>query len=428
MADETTTRDARLRAVGTAFLRLRPWIVAPMMANTVATLALTGAPRRQVATLAVMFSLALSFFAREAVQGRRRLVTARELFASFAITLGGITLACLATGALASPVVPMLFAPTVLAFAAFGRDRRSDALFALFALSVAALALVPSGVPFPRVSTVAHRWVLLVCALDAALLLRVGVAGLSDAYALAQRDLSQASDALVDAAHARTRTLETLGAQVAHEIKNPLAAVRGLVELLTESTTDARQRRRLDVAAGEVARIERIVQDYLSFARPLSALDLAPMDLGAVVSDVARALDAYAARRGVALSSQGPSLPLVADARRVKDCVLNLCVNAIDATPAGGAVTLSWAREHTLAKVVVRDAGPGLDADALAKLGTPFYTTREGGTGLGVHLARQAAEQHGGSLTFTSARGEGTVATLQLPCEAVRSDAHDPDL
>ncbi len=428
VSDETTTRDARLRAVGTAFLRLRPWIVAPMMVNTVTTLALSGAPRRQVGALAVMFPLALGFFVREAVVGRRRLVTARELFTSLVITLAGISLACVATGGIASPVVPMLFAPTVIAFAAFGRSRESDALFALLALIAAGLALLPSGVPFPRPSPNAHRWMLLVCALDAALLLRVGVAGLSDAYATAQRDLSQASDALVDAAHARTRTLETLGAQVAHEIKNPLAAVRGLVELLLESATESRQRRRLEVAAGEVSRIERIVHDYLSFARPLSALDRAPMDLGATVSAVARALDAYASRKGVSLSAQGPALPATADARRVKDCVLNLCLNAIEATPSGGSVALSWAREGDLAVVVVRDSGPGLDSDALAKLGTPFYTTREGGTGLGVHLARQGAEQHGGSLTFTSARGEGTVATLRIPCEAATHDAHDPAL
>ena len=128
------------------------------------------------------------------------------------------------------------------------------------------------------------------------------------------------------------------------------------------------------------------------------------------------------------LSAQGPALPATADARRVKDCVLNLCLNAIEATPSGGSVALSWAREGDLAVVVVRDSGPGLDSDALAKLGTPFYTTREGGTGLGVHLARQGAEQHGGSLTFTSARGEGTVATLRIPCEAATHDAHDPAL
>ena len=68
--------------------------------------------------------------------------------------------------------------------------------------------------------------------------------------------------------------------------------------------------------------------------------------------------------------------------------------------------------------LAVRDTGAGLDADALARIGTAFYTTRAGGTGLGVHLARQAAEQHGGALTFTSAPAEGTVATLTLPREA----------
>ncbi len=421
VSDETT-RDARLRAVGTAFLRLRPWIVAPMMLNTVVTLALAGAPSRQVLALSVMFPLALGFFVREAVAGRRALITAHGLFTSLVITLLGISLACVATGGLSGPVVPMLFAPTVIAFAAFGRSPRSDALFALLAVIAVGLSRLPPGVPFPPPSPAAHRWITLVCALDAALLLRVGVAGLSDAYAATSRDLTHASDALVDAAHARTRTLETLGAQVAHEIKNPLAAVRGLVELLLESTSEPRQKKRLEVAAGEVARIERIVHDYLSFSRPLSSLALAPMDLGATANEVVSALGAYATRKGVTLTARGFSLPLTADARRVKDCVLNLALNAIEATPAGGRVHLAWRRDDAFAEVTVRDSGPGLDSDALAKLGTPFYTTREGGTGLGVHLARQGAEQHGGALTFASAPGEGTVATLRLPCTPERSD------
>jgi signal transduction histidine kinase len=204
--------------------------------------------------------------------------------------------------------------------------------------------------------------------------------------------------------------------------------VRGLVELLLESERDARPRKRLEVVAGEVARIERIVREYLSFARPLSSIEPAAMDLGVIALDVTRALDAFALRKGVALTASGDVLPLTADARRMKECVLNLCLNAIEATPAGGEVRVSWRRVGGDGQVIVRDSGPGLDADALAKLGTAFYTTRDGGTGLGVRLARQAAEQHGGSLTYTSAVGEGTVATLSIPCETRPRDAHDPAL
>ncbi len=427
MSDATHTREAQLRAVGTQFLRLRPWIVAPMMVNTVATLALAGAPARQVRALAVMFTLALAFFAREAALGRRRLVTGRAFFTSLVVTLAGISLACVATGGIASPVLPMLFAPTVIAFAAFGRSRRSDALAALLAAVLAGLALAPAGVPFAAVSPRAARWMLFVCALDAAVLLRVGVASLSDAYGTAQRALTAASADVVEAAHARTRTLEALGAKVAHEIKNPLAAVRGLVELLHEDAADPRQQRRLAVARGEVARIEGILRDYLSFARPLSSLARAPCDLDTVGRDVLRVLEDFAARKGVTLTGEGDALAATADAQRVKEALLNLALNAIAATPAGGRVTLSWGPLEDGVSLAVSDTGCGLDAAALARIGTAFYTTRPDGTGLGVHLARQVAEQHGGALTYTSAPGAGTVATLRLPRDA-RPHGDDPAL
>lgn len=423
------TPEARLRAVGTAFLRLRPWIVAPMMANTLAALALSPAPARQVRLLSTMLPLALGFFTWEALRGRSRLVTARWLFASLAATLAALGLACAATGGIGSPALPMLFAPTVITFAAFGRSRQSDAALAALVALLAALTALPPGVPFPPLATRAHRWILLGCALDAAALLRVGVAGLSDAYATSQRALSRASAGVVEATQARTRSLEDLGARVAHEIKNPVAAVRGLVELLREDAADPRQQRRLEVAQGEVARIERILHDYLSFARPLGSLALAQVDLADVARDVALVLEGYAARRGVALDGDGPSLPARADAQRVKEALLNLGLNAVEAAAPGGRVTLAWGARGADVELAVRDTGAGLDAAALAQIGTAFYTTRAGGTGLGVHLARQVAEQHGGSLTFASAPGEGTVATLSLPRDGAgerSGDADDP--
>jgi len=99
---------------------------------------------------------------------------------------------------------------------------------------------------------------------------------------------------------------------------------------------------------------------------------------------------------------------------------LNLVLNAIDATPRGGSVTLAFAltTDGDLELTVV-DTGKGMDATTLAKVGTPFFSLREGGTGLGVALARQVAEQHGGALTYESERGGGTKATFRIQ----RSDA-----
>jgi signal transduction histidine kinase len=103
------------------------------------------------------------------------------------------------------------------------------------------------------------------------------------------------------------------------------------------------------------------------------------------------------------------------DARRLKEALLNLVLNALEATPSGGHVLLG--AETTIASVVltVRDSGRGMPPEVLSRLGTPFFTTREEGTGLGVVLARTVIVQHGGRLDYESHPGQGTVARLTLP-------------
>src|SRR5688572_9390685 len=119
-----------LRTVATAFLRQRPFVVAPMFLAVFATLVVGGAPRAQVTAAAVAMTMALLAFSWESWRGRQRLVSERWLFTSLAATLLGIALAAAATGGLESPLLLMAFAPSVVGFAAFGRGRASDALLA----------------------------------------------------------------------------------------------------------------------------------------------------------------------------------------------------------------------------------------------------------------------------------------------------------
>ncbi|MCA9517756.1 MAG: ATP-binding protein, partial [Myxococcales bacterium] len=145
------------------------------------------------------------------------------------------------------------------------------------------------------------------------------------------------------------------------------------------------------------------------------------------LDDVREVLSARAETSGVALVATFEPLPLHGDARRLKEALINLTGNAIEATPPGGAVTLSCRRPTSAlactgpgdgtagAVITVTDTGRGMDADALERVGTPFFTTRDGGTGLGVHLARGVVAQHGGTLSFDSAPGAGTTVTIVLP-------------
>lgn len=405
---------AQLRAVGTAFLRTRPWIVAPAMIAAVVLLALSPAPRAQVVALSLGMSTLLAFFTWEAARARRAPFHERHLFRSLLVTQAGIGFACVATGALRSPIVPLLFAPTVVGFAAFGRARTSTILAGCFAAAIALLAAVPRGRPFPPIASPWDAALAAIAIAATIALLRVGVSGLTDAYGRAATALDVAREAVLVGAEARSRALESIGAKVAHEIKNPLSSVRGLVELVAEGA-EGRTRTRLDVVLSEVARIEGILRDYLSYARPLSELRPTAIDLRAVADEVRSVVEARAEHAGVAVAVQGASIAIEADPARLKEALLNLVGNALEATSRGGLVVLELAAEQEGASLRVRDTGRGMSRETVERLGAVGFTTREGGTGLGFVLARAAIAQHGGSVHVESEPGSGTVVTLRLP-------------
>jgi signal transduction histidine kinase len=220
----------------------------------------------------------------------------------------------------------------------------------------------------------------------------------------------------LDDAGIRRRGLETIAARLAHELKNPLAAIKSLVQLQASvSGGDERSRRRFEVMATEVARMESILRDYLSFSRPLDDLEIADVKLESVVEEVVAVLAGRADVDGINLARSGRPGVIRGDARRLKQALLNLTANALEATPRGGSVTLHYDVGHDAAHLAVRDTGAGMTDSVVARVGTPFFTTREDGTGLGVVIARSAIVQHGGTLEFTSQPRGGTSAMITLP-------------
>jgi len=163
-----------------------------------------------------------------------------------------------------------------------------------------------------------------------------------------------------------------------------------------------------------------ILQEYISFSRPFERMCSEPVELGALSDEVLQLLGANAERSGVTLRRRGDA-HLEADPRRLKEALINLVVNAVQATPHGGSVEIAIDRRDATVEVAVRDSGRGMPAEVLQKVGTPFFTTRKEGTGLGVALARAAFAQHGGLLEYSSAEGRGTTATGILPISR-RSD------
>lgn len=224
------------------------------------------------------------------------------------------------------------------------------------------------------------------------------------------------------AAPAPVEALEQLGIEVAHELKNPLAAVKALVQLGLRNGGEAPAHERLRVIEREVARMQEILQRYLASPRRLEHVRPVKVELGALVSHVLLALSALASAGRVRLAAEGDAT-VEADPRRLEEALLNLVANAIEATPPGGAVTVEVRPVGEEVEIAVRDTGRGMPPATLERVGTPFFTTREHGSGLGVVLARSVIADHGGSLRYESEPGRGTTARARLPGHSSQSAA-----
>ena len=237
----------------------------------------------------------------------------------------------------------------------------------------------------------------------------------ADAMARRRRsDLARAREDMASDALTRAQTLEQIGTKVAHELKNPLTGIKALVQLGLRSPGEAASHERLEVVEREVTRMQEILQNYLSFTRPLQGVTPRHVELGTLVSDTLEVLSARADAARVRLYAQGDAA-VEADPRRLKEALLNLVANAIEATPPGGEVDVAVRPAGDEAEIVIRDTGRGMEAETLRRLGTPFFTTRDEGTGLGVVLARSVIAQHGGSLRYESEPGQGTRVRVALP-------------
>jgi signal transduction histidine kinase len=220
--------------------------------------------------------------------------------------------------------------------------------------------------------------------------------------------------ALVDA-ESRRHGMESMTTKLAHELKNPLAAIKSLVQVEAAQAKDERSQRRLEVVQAEVERIGAILREYLDVARPLIEARVAAVELGELMADVSTLVTGRAEAAGIVLAVEGEGGAIHADSRLLKEAIVNIVCNAIEATPRGGSVMVTYGLGADGVNITVRDSGRGMTKDVAVRIGTPFFTTREGGTGLGVVIAKTAIAQHGGTLEYQSTPGVGTIAKIALP-------------
>jgi PAS domain S-box-containing protein len=220
-------------------------------------------------------------------------------------------------------------------------------------------------------------------------------------------------------------TLAALGemaATVAHEIRNPLGGIASFANLLERDLeADDPNRRLVRKITEGVARLNRIVSSLLSYTRPLN-LNTHPVDLSQTVEEAAAFFEIDAARQSPAVTIErhfAESRTCQVDTEQFHQVVLNLLLNARQAMPEGGTIGIELSSERAedgdWAIVCVRDSGIGIEAAVRDKLFTPFFTTKEDGTGLGLVTSRKIVEAHGGRITVDSVPGQGTCFTIALP-------------
>jgi signal transduction histidine kinase len=247
--------------------------------------------------------------------------------------------------------------------------------------------------------------------------LALGLVWLRREYGVLSEQHARARDALQR--RDRLAAMGELASTVAHEIRNPLNAIamstqRLAQELPSDVLRDEETRGLLDVVQREARRIDGTVQQFLQFARPPR---LAPreIDIGPWLVSILEPLAALAAAQQVRLESHTTGTVAVIDPSHLRQAVENIVRNAIEATPAGGHVHVSTRTDATTVEIAVRDTGPGVTPEVLPRIFTLYYTTKPGGTGIGLAVAQQAVTAHGGTIEVETARDRGTTMRIRVP-------------
>ncbi len=238
------------------------------------------------------------------------------------------------------------------------------------------------------------------------------VADVGEAVRLEERLLRQA----------RTQAIANLGDSVAHEIRNPLNSIHMNVQLLREGLSGPRlDRERLDRTAAtvqrEIKRLDGVVRDFVQFSRP-PALRLDRGSLNHVVRAALDALDGQIREKKLKVSTDLQSArPVNLDRDRIQRAVYNVLLNAVQFLPPGGGIACRSRDEERHCVLEISDNGPGLDPAKSKSIFNLFYTTKPGGTGLGLPIANRIVEEHGGRMAVASAPGQGATFAFFLPYE-----------
>ncbi|MEB1808443.1 MAG: PAS domain S-box protein [Bacillaceae bacterium] len=205
-----------------------------------------------------------------------------------------------------------------------------------------------------------------------------------------------------------------LAAGIAHEIRNPLTSLKGFVQLFRSGTIPNDVF--LNIMEDELERIDLISSEFLSLAKPVTT-DFTKVNLHVLLKDIIALLDTEAFKQSISISTvfETEETSVLGVSSQLKQVFINLIKNSIEVMPDGGNILIKIEKEKEYLNVSIEDKGAGMTEEQLSRIGEPFYTTKEAGTGIGLMVTYTIIENHNGKVNVKSKLNEGTTFTVQLP-------------
>lgn len=208
-------------------------------------------------------------------------------------------------------------------------------------------------------------------------------------------------------------------AQVSHEIRKPLMLIGGFARQVKDSDTlagDTASRRKLGIVVDEVRRLETLLNSVRLLTRPAVSSQKRPVDLNGILDEVLVLIEPLLQRQAleIAVHREREALMIEGDADQLKQVLLNLLQNAIDAMNGTGTLVLSTTKQQNSVEVRIEDSGPGIPEEIQERIFDPFFTTKSEGSGLGLAISKTIIQDHGGTLTMQSAPSQGTTFFISL--------------
>lgn len=213
-------------------------------------------------------------------------------------------------------------------------------------------------------------------------------------------------------------TAGELATSVAHEFRNGMSAVKGIAQLIAECGVPRRRERLFRLLFAEIDRLDSLIQDYLALCTP-SRGEAEIVDLAALLEETIMLVEGTASKNGIVIEKDiGKALPRIkVNPSQMKRVFLNLIKNAVEAMPSGGTLKISTGLDNLHLTVSFKDSGTGIPATVLRNIFTPFYSTKENGTGLGLALSLSIVQSYGGQILVETGESRGSCFTVVLPVQ-----------